>query len=282
MFDPRLEICPLCKEGELTPFDRDFRGRTIDRCRECGVLLMNPQYSDDHLAEFYAGYLSVHDRGAPLATRWRSRADVRREGKHRSLELLARYCEGRRRLLMVGCGDGLELTVAGELGWEAEGYDVDPTLTSRVAERFGVPVHCGRFEDLDLNDGWFDAIFMDQVLEHLKDPEPYLRTCRRLLVRRGMLYLGLPNIGSLANRTKTWLGKLGLKRERRGSHYATKHHLFYFSPAVLRRVLPERYGFEVVHVCGSLKPDRKPLTPVLARRFPGLDSGFVLLARKSD
>jgi hypothetical protein len=96
----------------------------------------------------------------------------------------------------------------------------------------------------------------------------------------GVLFLGLPNIGSVANRLKTTLGRLGLRRRRRGNEYATKHHVFYYSPRSLRRVLERAYGFETVLVRGSLKPQRNPITPRLSRWLPALDSGFILLARK--
>src|SRR5688572_9816426 len=103
---------------------------------------MNPQYSDDALRRFYAGYISLHpDAGAD---KHRSRPEVRRTGKRRSLELLATFAPGRR-ILMVGCGDGLEIREAKACGWQPEGFDVDPSTTAAVAAREGVPVHCGDF-----------------------------------------------------------------------------------------------------------------------------------------
>ena len=277
-YDDRLTHCPLCSSGSLQPYNRDFRGHIVDRCVGCGVLLMNPQYSDTYLERFYSTYLTVHDQNAPTPKRRKSRPDIRKEAKRRSLELVRQFVEPGR-LLMVGCGDGLELGLAQQTGWNVEGYDVDPAITADVAAEFGVPVHSGSFPDLDLPAGHYNVVFMDQVIEHLKDPEPYLLSCKRLLRKGGVLFLGMPNIGSLANRGKTMLDQLGFKRKRRGNHYASKHHVFYYSPAVLTRVLRDRYGFDILTTRGSLKPQRNPVTPFLSRWLPNLDSGFILLAR---
>lgn len=276
-FDPPRTSCPICASSALRDWDHDAHGRRIARCGGCGVKFMNPQYSDAWLTHFYSTYISVHGDGG--TTRWRSRPEVREEGKRRSLRLLAEHVAPGR-ILMIGCGDGLELTIARELGWRPEGYDVDPATTAEVEQTIGARVHSGTFPPATVAPGSFDAVFMDQVIEHPKDPAHYLRTAHAMLRAGGALFLGLPNVGSLANRIKTLLGKLGLRARSRGKHYATKHHVFFYEPAVMRRLLTERFGFDVVAVSGSLKPDEHPWKQPLARRYPALDSSFLVVARK--
>jgi len=281
-YDAPLTHCRLCS-GQLRPFDRDFRQHRVDRCSQCGILVMNPQYSEAHLRRFYSTYISVHhdgaDQTAALHALDKNHPDARREGKRRALELLAAM-GAKGRVLMVGCGDGIELEVARDLGWSPEGYDVDPATTAAVAARVGVPVHSGVFPELALEPG-FDAVFMDQVLEHLKQPVDYLRKAFELLAPGGLLYVAVPNIGSISNRLKSAVGRAGLRRRKRGKHYNTKHHIYYFHPAGLRRLL-EREGFEVLTVRGSLKPQRNRLTPLLSQWWPSLDSGFLAVARKRE
>ena len=280
-FDAPLQECPLCGERSLTAFDRDFRGHSLSKCRSCGTKLVNPQFSDAHLRRFYASYISHDvplglDEGAPLAHHLRPH--VRLTAKRRALTLLASFIRPGR-ILMVGCGDGMELEVARAAGWQPEGYDVDPITTARVAARVGVPVHCGDFSNLGER-GRFDVLFMDQVIEHPKDPARYLRAADELLRPGGLLYLATPNIGSLGNRYKTSLDKLGVRGARRGKHYNTKHHLFFFTPQVLAKLLRGRFGFEVLVVRASLKPQLNPVTALFGRWFPVLDSSFILVARK--
>jgi 2-polyprenyl-3-methyl-5-hydroxy-6-metoxy-1,4-benzoquinol methylase len=255
----------------------DFRGHGIDACASCGVEFMNPQYSDEALRRFYAGYISLHPDAGNGAHR--SRPEVRRAAKRRSLDLLAHFATGRR-ILMVGCGDGLEIQEAKAGGWQPEGYDVDAATTAAVAARERVRVHCGDFHALPASTGEFDALYLDQVIEHPKDPGRYLATCRALLRAGGVVFLGMPNLASLSNRLKTLADRLHL-RKKLGRHYNTRHHLTFFTPAVLVRHLQQRLAMQVLCVRASLKPQQNPLTAVLARLSPVFDSSFFVIARKT-
>ncbi len=238
---------------------------------------MNPQYSDDALQRLYAGYTHLGGHGDGGEVRFRSRIEVRRLGKRRSIELLQKYAPGKR-ILMVGCGDGLELQEAKACGLEPEGYDVDPATTAAVASAEGVRVHCGDFHALPERMAPFDAVFLDQVIEHPKDPGRYLETCCALVRPGGVVFLGMPNLGSLTNRLKTFADRLRL-RSRPGRHYNTRHHVTFFRPAVVVRHLRERLGLEVLRVRSSLKPQRNPLIALLNCVHPVFDSSFFVIAR---
>ena len=269
-YDPPLKQCPACESADTRPDDRDFRGNCIWRCARCGTRFMNPPYSDRHLRDYYAGYITSE---TPERLAWRRRQ------KEAHLRVLARFCPSGR-CLCVGCGDGLELAVAREMGYEVEGCDVDPATTRRVSEALGVPVHAGFLADLNLPEGAYDGVYMDQVLEHLNAPRPALLAARRLLRPNGILYVGLPNIGSASCRLKMILGKMGLKRASRGRHYGSLHHLLYFAPRPFRNLLSRFYDFEVLQVSGDPAPSRGVLRARLERRFPILGSTFILIARK--
>lgn len=281
-YDPPLTCCPLCGGGPLHDYDQDLLGNRIARCHSCRGMLQNPQYSDDWLREFYAGYIRVGDadQNGDGERQHRQQSAVRRAGKEAALRLLQHH-GGSGRILMVGCGDGLELEAARDLGWQPEGYDVDPQTTAAVADRTGVPIHHGALADLVARLPPFDAVFADQVIEHPKDPVGFLRTALALLRPRGLLFLATPNLGSWSNRGKTLADRLGLRGRRRGRHWGTRHHLFFFTPSTLVALLT-RLGLQVLSVTGSLKPCRSRCKTWLNRRFPSLDSNFALVARKPD
>jgi hypothetical protein len=56
--------------------------------------------------------------------------------------------------------------------------------------------------------------------------------------------VGVPNVAGLNPRLKSWQSRLGLKRKR-WRHYAALHHLWFFTPPTLRRLV-ETAAFEVV------------------------------------
>lgn len=168
-------------------------------------------------------------------------------------------------------------------GVVAVGWDVDPTTTRRVAARTGFVVRSGPLEDLRLEAGAYDCILLDQVLEHPRRPARLIETCRGALRPNGVLLVACPNIGSISNRWQTTMGRLGLKR-RRGRHYDAWHHLHYYTPDELARLLADQ-GFEVFLRQGDPKParGRSPLARWnrrLQTAFPMLDSSFRLLARR--
>jgi len=274
-FDPPLARCPLCDSHAIRPYLTDHRGIAIDLCRTCRLRFMNPQYSQEALDRYYATYTS-HDPGH-IASAHRG---PRRERKRRNLNLLAAHLPASARFLSIGCGDGLELTLAKERGYAVEAYDVDAEAAAAVERATGIVVTTGDLFAGRFAEGAYDCVFLDQVLEHPKDPARYLRLIRDLLRPGGILYLGVPNLASLSNTFKTIQDRLGLRNgARRGRQFDTWHHLHYYSPACLRHVLP-RFGLRVLDVQGDPEPSAGPLLCALRRTFPLFESSMIVIARK--
>lgn len=272
-FDPRLEACPLCESRRLMRFAADHRGITIDRCRSCDLRFMNPQHTDRALSDYYASYIDPDQRQGASA--------ARAERKRRNIHLLAGYV-ARGKFLAIGCGDGLELVLARDEGFDVEGYDVDGATVARVAAATGAEVHSGDLFGLELPRNSYACVFMDQVLEHPKNPAHYLRLVQDLLQPGGVCYIGVPNICSVSSRWKAFCDQWGLRPANRiGSQYDTWHHLHYYSPRSLRSVLARRFGFEVLALRGDPNPTGSELTYGLRRWWPFLDSGMIVIARKA-
>ena len=58
-------------------------------------------------------------------------------------------------------------------------------------------MHCGDFHALAGKAAGYDALFLDQVIEHPKDPGRYLATCRALLRPGGVLAIMVPAMGAI-------------------------------------------------------------------------------------
>ncbi len=283
-FDMPLTHCPMCNTSRIVQYDHDFRGCFIYRCQSCEVKFMNPPYTDAYLERYYANYVSEfqQDHGDQQMRRREisKEADIRWIGEH--------IKPGR--FLAIGCGDGKEMAIARRLGWQVEGYDVDEATTRRVAKEIGAPVHSGDFFQLKLPASSFDCVLMDQVLEHPKNPADYLREVHRILRPDGVLFIGCPNIESLASSFKTLLGKWGLKGARRGRHYDTFHHLFYYSPRKLARLMEAHFGYHVLAYegapLGGVKRHLEGTGPIsqlsiyMRRKIPMLEGTFRLIAQK--
>ncbi len=273
-FDAPLKECLLCGAKDLSFYFRDFNGRSIFRCRACGVQFLNPQYSNEHLKQYYDGYSAEEPAwDAPL-----------NYCHHYYLSLVERY-RSPGRLLDVGSGEGHLLRAARERGWQAEGYEIDAELAKRTSDKTGVKVCCGTFSETGWDNGSFDVITVHHVLEHVKDPGSYLKVIHSLLRDEGIFLLVLPNIRSRSATFKFFLERLGLKRQRIGSYYDTDHHLWYFTPPVLKRIL-DRAGFAVAHTRSGhpVRPGQGAFKRFLMRSLTDRivwKSTFLSIARKS-
>lgn len=116
---------------------------------------------------------------------WRAR-------EHVVLETLRRQrpAAGWRRILDVGCGDGLLFDRLGEFG-EVEGVEADPSLVS-PGGRHRAQIHVRPFDASFQPGKSYSLILMLDVIEHLRDPVGALRHVAQLLERDGILVATVP------------------------------------------------------------------------------------------
>ena len=95
-------------------------------------------------------------------------------------------------LLDVGCGNGDYLKIARAAGWKTFGSDPDPSALD-LAAKAGADVRAGGVEVWSDMSGFFDAITMNHVIEHLHTPAADLSRCFDLLKPGGTLYIETPN-----------------------------------------------------------------------------------------
>lgn len=153
---------------------------------------------------------------------WRSRDQMLRRR-------LAAIAEGSniRRILDVGCGDGLLFDFLGAYG-EVTGIEPD---FSRVSD----PRHRHKISSASLDDQFqtespFDLVTMFDVLEHIADDVGALRTLRRSMTPDGRLAITAP--------AHNWLWS---------RHDESEGHVRRYSPASLRNALAQA-GFEVIEI----------------------------------
>jgi SAM-dependent methyltransferase len=111
-----------------------------------------------------------------------------------------RYLEqvtGSRRLLDIGCGAGVFLSLAKRNRWNVSGVELSPKLASICKATLNVPIANGRFEEMELPRKSFDVITLWDVIEHVLDPVACIRQARELLKPGGILVFCTPDENSL-------------------------------------------------------------------------------------
>jgi SAM-dependent methyltransferase len=126
-------------------------------------------------------------------------------------EAIAKIIRGRypgpiNRLLVVGCGSGVEAAIlARELGADVVGVDLDSNFDPKAAGL--VNLRHGDATALEFEDGTFDFVFSYHALEHIPDYRKALQEMRRVLIGGGAYCVGTPNrsrvIGYLGSKDAT-------------------------------------------------------------------------------
>ena len=172
----------------------------------------------------YGNYLAQTD--------WRmekSRRYVRRVAA--IAQFVGRPTGAQTRLLDVGSGYGFFRAAAAEQGWQHDGEDVSAFAAKAGEEVFGFPTFVGTLEQFAAQtDATYDVITLFDTIEHIADPEAFMRVVAGLLAPGGLCVLRTPNLCALE------MSIFG-----RFQHSLKLEHLHYFSPASICH-LSERVG----------------------------------------
>lgn len=213
-------------------------GYDIIHCEMCGFRHAVPLPSPAELEREYRETYYADEKPTFLAhagedQQWAELAQTDR------LEAFERILgPGRRRLLDIGSGPGFFLKTAKNRGWSTIG--IEPSRQAAAHSRtLGLEVMEGFFgADTAPVLGTFDAINLNNVLEHVPDPVAILRAARSILEPGGAICVNVPNDFSplqVAAAATQGTGEWWI---------APPHHLNYFDFATLANLL-ERLEFEV-------------------------------------
>ena len=230
--------CPLCG-GDGAPLHAGIEDRLFgspgrwgfQRCTACRLMWLAPMPLPEALGQLYANYYTHNPGGGRKSpASWKTVAKAvlarvvfwRPHAFRSGLTYLEDLPPGR--LLEVGCGSGAFLRAAAAAGWRAVGIDFDRRAIEEAQRIPGVDAQVGDLLDRAYPAGSFDAIVLNNVIEHLPDPAAVFRECARILGPGGRLVMVTPNPEALGHRLHgaAWRG------------LEVPRHLHLFSPPALR------------------------------------------------
>ena len=235
-----MGTCEVCGSDRFRHLFRKD-GHEFLRCRSCQLVRIHPQPTDEVLGNIY---------GAQYFEAWgvqhgAERVLALKKATFQKHVFSAVSLPPGARVLDCGAAFGTLMDAAKDAGWEPYGIELAAEAAAEIAERFGQDhVFSGPFEAAafpQLGNASFDALFMCDFIEHVRDPVAVLKKAASLLRAGGSLVLTTPDGGSLSCRAMgaSW------------PHYKTEH-LFYFNRANVPALL-EKAGIKMERVGAAKK-----------------------------
>jgi len=197
----------------------------VVKCNKCGLVYINPRLNDSIIIKACS---SGDDKV------YTSQAESRMRTFNSGLKWLEKFASKKGKLLDIGCAAGYFLKVAKDSGWDVQGVELNKWLAAQGRKRFHLKVFAGTLEKARLKPKCFDAVTMWDVIEHIPAPKETLVEVNRIMKNGGILLISTPNFSSIF-----------AKMFGRRWWFLLSHHLYYFTPTTLDRMLSET-GFKVL------------------------------------
>ncbi len=204
-------------------------------CHNCRTVTVFPFPTPAELQAFYQDYKGSTD--------YRAKQDKKIARARKRIKKFMNLAPGKR-FLDVGCNYGFTVAAALSLDLDAHGIDIDATAVNSSRENFGL----SKFETISVEDyagagRKADMIYTSEVIEHVHNPDTFVKALAQILVKSGILYLTTPDGGhfSLPRDFTKW------------SAVTPPEHIVYFTRQGLRTLL-EKHGFKIRKFFFTLKP----------------------------
>ncbi len=223
--------CPICFGLiDISKFLREYffenRSYKLYHCLNCDIQFWWPleMKSDLYEKEFLEMYSIMHKGRKKLSPH------------HRPFFKFFPIKKGK--LLDIGCGDGVFLQYAREIGFDVYGIDLDKKSIEACKRNFGLEnVYYSTLRDFGVfckeEKLQFDVITFFEVLEHQNDPLEFIQLVKQILKPDGLI------AGSVPNRDRLFVEICRVDKVD-----FPPHHFLWFSEKSIRKFLI-RHGFQI-------------------------------------
>jgi len=176
-----------------------------------------------------------------------------------------------RRLLDVGCADGYLSRLFAERGFSVTAIDAPgPRRAITDGIRY---LEADLDSGLPMSEGRFDFVVCADILEHLRDPDSFIRQIRSRIAEGGKLIASLPNSGNIYFRLNVLFGRFPAHE----SGLFDRTHLHFYTWDGWCDLL-RRNGFQITTTRTSVIPFSL-FWPRLPRVAVALESLYAVAAR---
>jgi len=174
-----------------------YQNAVVNSCGDCGhiynalnaeeVTGLNEYYNDEYAPiNMSATYKNGSIPGAD--------GHDASERYSKLFHFISPYINSGSKLLDVGCAMGGFLDYLNDKGViHLSGIDLTKDFIDHASQKGKYNIKLGNAESIPFEDGSFDLLVVNQVIEHLAAPGNVFREAKRVLINGGILYLGVPD-----------------------------------------------------------------------------------------
>ena len=233
--------CPLCHGDKislvLSTTDYSISGEDYDiwECESCSGRFTQNAPDQESISSYYKSedYISHSDTKKGIVNALYHR--VRGIMLARKFKLVNKYAKSGT-LLDYGCGTGYFPAYVKSKGKSVKAIEIDPEARAFAQKKWGLEVYEPEaLTNGEFNNHSFSVISLWHVMEHLYNPEEYMKRFHQLLHNDGTLVIAVPNYTS----------KDGEFYGKHWAAYDVPRHLWHFNPVSMVQ-FAERNGFTLL------------------------------------
>ena len=216
--------CPLCDEKNSEKL------MVLDSfhyfcCKGCSAIYNNPRLKKQFLEKMYIeGEYESYVKNLTLPG-----DDIRKNVTEvRKVDQLNSLFQNPGKVLDVGCGTGVFLSIAAENGWDCTGIELSGEGVTSAKEK-GINLIESSFDEFNTIEQ-FDCISFWGVLEHVVNPIDQIKKAISLLNKSGIIIFEVPSADSLLMQ---YVIKYGLIPHR---YIESARHLTFFSQKAIHSI----------------------------------------------
>lgn len=221
--------CPICLSSKTEKFWA-MNGYSLAKCLSC-QMVWDP-FPPENLESVYNESYFVNDNPKGGYANYFEGMNINKRTFYERVKRISDKVKSKDKMLDVGSALGDSLVEARKLGWKnLYGVELSKYAASKAKKR-GLNIKSGTLISAKYPSNFFDAVTLQDVVEHMTDPIKDSKEIRRVLKPDGFVFMVTPDVGGLWQKS---LGSLWY-------HYKPGEHIMYFSQKTLQDLL-KKSGF---------------------------------------
>ena len=227
--------CYICS-SEKSHKVSTFFGLNYVMCDKCNHVYMNRRLSDKDLTKYYTEDPNYFNNPYTRKNIIKLRDTIFKP----KIEFIKKLTNGKK-WLDVGAGDGAAVFAAKSSKFDVTGIEISETARMFAKKHRNLNLFNGTLNDfLEQNTAKWDVVSFFGVMEHVPNPVQVLRQSNKLLKKKGLVAIEVPNYESFS----TYFQKLTKSPDR---HLSIPAHIMLFTKKSAEHIL-RKNGFEPIAI----------------------------------